>query len=101
MLFPLYLLLATAMTMLTSLTCDLSPLRGLTNHTFGISVGIVRGQITFDIYGDDFATKKQVYNHLVRIISLWAADIVTDTACSPPCLLFILDYRSPLVLTRT
>ena len=79
MLFPLYLLLATAMTMLTSLTCDLSPLRGLTNHTFGISVGIVRGQITFDIYGDDFAAKKQVYNHLVRIISLWAADIVLLT----------------------
>ena len=76
MLFPLYLLLATAMTMLTSLTCDLSPVLGLTNQTFGISVGVVHGQITFEVYGDDFATKKQVCERLVCVISLWAADVV-------------------------
>src|ERR1700733_13014102 len=83
MLFPLYLLLATAMTMLTSLTCDLSPLRGLTNQTFGISVGVVHGQITFEVYGDDFATKKQVCKHLVCVISLWAADVVFLTRVQP------------------
>ena len=77
MLLPLYLLFATAMTMLTSLTGDLSPFRGLTNQTFGISVGIVGGQITLELYGDDFATKKQVCEHLVCVISLRAADIVS------------------------
>jgi len=73
------------MTMLMSLTCDLSPLRGLTNQTFGISVGIVRGQITFELYGDDFATKKQVCKHLVCIISLWAIGIVLLTQRAAHC----------------
>jgi hypothetical protein len=68
MLLPLYLLLGTATTMLMSLMCNLSPLPGLTNQTFGISIGIVHGQISFELYGDDFATKKQVCEHLVCII---------------------------------
>jgi hypothetical protein len=85
MLLPLYLLIGTAMTTLMSLMCDLSPLWGLTNQTFGISVGIVRGQISFELYGDDFATNKQVYEHLVCTISLWAAGIVLLTPRAALC----------------
>jgi hypothetical protein len=97
MLLPLYLFLGTTMTMLVSLMCDLSPLPGLTSQIFSLTVGIVRGQIAFELYGDDFANKKQVYEHLVCIISLWAAGIVLLTpraALCTRCLFWTTDPHS-------
>lgn len=55
MLFPLYLLLSTAVTLIATWTNDFAPfgVPGLTRRTLGIDFGIKDGHFSLRVYGDD------------------------------------------------